>query len=212
MKVEQPNGLSLIWVNQSKGQSQSLVRQSVPHFVPFSISWQVPAPYSVYSLLWNTVCLSGLITISPHQLALSAPTSPFLLSSAPAHRVPGDNMECHSTVQTLYRKSFLTKVLRSTWKSIFSSVLSSFCIFLEAAVLDWHHHSQMICSLAKPFVKWVAGLNGFQGLPGSKAESMFEPSPFPDASRSPLLSLSRMTLAPTLLRHTIGFLRFSSFL
>lgn len=75
--MEQPSGLPLIWVNQSKA-TRSIISEAVslpfcchfPQLRIFLISWQVPASCSAYLFIAvKHFCLSGLITISPHQLA-----------------------------------------------------------------------------------------------------------------------------------------------
>lgn len=151
---------------------QSLVQQSVSHFAAIFLSSEFfsladkfqPLVLLIYLLLWKFFASQDS---SPCPLTSLPFWHLFLLSSTPAHRVPGINMECHSIGQTLYHKSFLIRVLRNAQQSTCSSVLNPFCIFLEAVVLDWHCHSQTMCSLAKLFVKWVAG------FPGSKTEYMF---------------------------------------
>ena len=91
-----------------------------------------------------------------------------LPASAPGHRLTASDTECHSIAQALYHKFFLFTLSGSftnASRAIYSYVLNSFCIFLEAVVVSWH---QTLRSLARPWVNWVVVLNGLQGLPSSK--------------------------------------------
>lgn len=108
------------------------------------------------------VSLLGFIAASLTHIFHPLPTS------APDHRLLASDTECHSIAQALYHKFFLFTLSGSftnASQAIYSYVLSSFCIFLEAVVLNWHW---TLRSLARPCVKWVVVLNGLQGLPSSK--------------------------------------------